>query len=50
MPKKKVKDIFRQQLATAMGKIAAFRAVGNIEEAKVWSQRMVELLKTEGLL
>ncbi len=44
------KDKVRVSLSRAVGKICAYLAVGNVDEAKRWAKALVGILQEEGLL
>lgn len=52
MPRKKAspKDPVRSWLATCLSKAMAYRAVGNMEQAKHWAGELVKQLKVSGLI
>lgn len=47
---KRKKDETRVQLSKCVGKICAYLAVGNTEQAKVWANTLVNCLKKLDLL
>lgn len=50
MAKAKKKDPDRAYLATCLGKVIAYKNVGNKEEASAWAHALVNKLKRMGLL